>query len=347
MPTKRHLCTDHAQIPPSHRTVHEQLDSMIAAVATAIAMVPGNISNTSVSPSDDRIAGASARVSWERCSQCQRYHNPSRRCRCHACGNVHHSTHQCGMSNNIAQRCESCHLFHPHGPCVPNFGPVPVFCAQCGRSHLPGARCKCRSCGRVHGATNDCQFVQSRNDQDAYEGAAFGRGSVTQYDGGTPSDECPYCGALFFKDEGHYVNCCRKGTIVVHQKDIPSAMLSLITDSHVHSHIRQYNAAVAMASVGYSGDMMGRINANAPGRPYVDGYGKVLAADITIAEYFYRFTENIGACLPPHRRVATSQWALSIMGTDFYFGCRRSYKSPYGDLTMHCSTAASCINRTA
>jgi hypothetical protein len=78
---------------------------------------------------------------------------------------------------------------------------------------------------------------------------------------------------MFFAGEAQYVNCCRQGTIVVHQTAIPADLFSLITDSHVQSHIRQYNAAVAMASVGYSGDAMGRVNAHAPGRPHVDGYG--------------------------------------------------------------------------
>jgi hypothetical protein len=106
-----------------------------------------------------------------------------------------------------------------------------------------------------------------------YAGAAFVLGPVTAFDNGSPTDECPYCGAMFFAGEAQYLNCCRKGSIIVHQPVVPSELFSLITDSHVQSHIRQYNAAVAMASVGYSGDAMGRVNANAPGRPHVDGYG--------------------------------------------------------------------------
>ena len=112
------------------------------------------------------------------------------------------------------------------------------------------------------------------SEQDVFEGAALIRGHVTAYDKGAPSEVCPYCGALFFEKESRYVNCCRKGTIVVHQKHIPSALLELISDAHVHAHIRQYNAAVAMASIGYSGDALGH-NASSQGRPYVDGWGRV------------------------------------------------------------------------
>ena len=122
--------------------------------------------------------------------------------------------------------------------------------------------------------SDDCELVIARTDQDVFVEAALGRGPVTFYDSGAPTDECPYCGALFFQGEARYVNCCRQGTIVVHQRDIPSALLSLITDSHVQSHIRQYNAAVAMASVGYSGDALGHNSQAAPGRPHVDGFGR-------------------------------------------------------------------------
>jgi hypothetical protein len=282
MPTKRRKHTEHVPIPPSQRTVHEQLDSMIAAISAAIAIV-GSDSSDSDDSSDDRIPAASDRESCERCSQCHRCHAPSRRCRCYACGCIHPADHPCSVVNGAVQRCMACNRFHAPGPCDPQRGPVPVLCGQCGRMHLPGTRCKCRTCGRVHYASNNCELILgARSEQVAFEGAALCRGHVTAYDKGAPTEECPYCGALFFEDEARYINCCRKGTIVVHQKDIPSALLDLITDTHVHSHIRQYNAAVAMASVGYSGDTLGRNNADAPGRPHVDGYGELHGIVTTI-----------------------------------------------------------------
>ena len=275
MTTKRRLTTDTVQIPPpAERSVHEQLDSMIAAIAAAIAMAPGTDSSNSSDAEDQPTAAATAHVRWEQCSQCHRCHDPSKRCRCYACGNIHLADHPCSTANSAALRCAICNRIHAPGPCDPHGGPVSVYCGQCGRSHLPGSRCRCRTCGRVHDASNDCQLVIVRSEHDVFEGAALTRGHVTAYDKGAPTEECPNCGALFFEHEARYVNCCRKGTIVVPQKAIPSALLALITDSHVHTHIRQYNAAVAMASVGYSGDALGR-NANAPGRPYVDGYGRI------------------------------------------------------------------------
>ena len=173
------------------------------------------------------------------------------------------------------QPCVVCHLLHAPGSCILHVGPIPAFCAQCGRHHVAGQRCRCRTCGRMHCATIACEEQQRAPViEEVYEEAAFSRAPVTAFDAGSPSDVCPHCGALFFVGEAQYVNCCRQGSVVVHQPAVPSAIYSLITDSHVHMHIRQYNAALAMASVGYSGDTLNGGNAIAPGRPHVDGYGE-------------------------------------------------------------------------
>jgi len=222
---------------------------------------------------DDSTEAAAVRRSWERCRQCHRCHDPCRRCRCSSCGLIHLSVDPCAIVDGAQERCDTCNLIHEPGPCIPNFGPVAVACGQCGRSHLPGNRCKCRNCGMLHNAATACVIEHEPVIQDVYEGAAFSRRPVAAYDGGSPMDACPHCDALFFKDEGLYVNCCRRGTVRVASQHVPPDLFSVITDSHVHLHIRQYNAAVAMASVGYSGDAMGRVNAVAPGRPHVDGYG--------------------------------------------------------------------------
>jgi hypothetical protein len=123
-------------------------------------------------------------------------------------------------------------------------------------------------CGTLHSALSPCSAVCSNNSRDVFDRAAFSRQPVTAYDVGALTDTCCYCGALFFNGESRYLSCCRKGTVTVAIPDIPPDLLALITDSHVHLHIRQYNTALAMASVGYSGQSMG-------GRPHVDGYGSL------------------------------------------------------------------------
>jgi hypothetical protein len=175
----------------------------------------------------------------------------------------------------IVLPCAICQLHHPTGPCVGQDGPVRVHCAQCGRRHMPSMRCKCRICGFYHPVASPCGNVRSNGSSDVYVGAAFSRDAVTAFDGGLPSESCPHCGALFFVSEAKYINCCHDGTIVLSRPSVPDALMTAITDSHVHACIRQYNSALAMASVGYSGDAMDRNHSAEPHRPHVDGWGSL------------------------------------------------------------------------
>ena len=211
---------------------------------------------------------------WARCLQCHRRHNPTWQCRCYSCGQRHLAEVACAMSA-IVLPCAICQLHHPAGPCVGHDGPVRVHCAQCGRRHMPSMRCKCRICGFYHPVASPCGNVRSNGSSDVYVGAAFSRDAVTAFDGGLPSESCPHCGALFFVSEAKYINCCHDGTIVLSRPSVPDALMTAITDSHVHACIRQYNSALAMASVGYSGDAMDRNHSAEPHRPHVDGWGSL------------------------------------------------------------------------
>ena len=130
-------------------------------------------------------------------------------------------------------------------------------------------------CNFYHPVGYPCGDVRSPSSRDVYVGAAFSRDAVTAFDGGAPAETCPHCGALFFDGEAKYLNCCHQGTIALSRPSVPDDLMSAITDSHVHACIRQYNSALAMASVGYSGDAMDRNLSAAPHRPHVDGWGSV------------------------------------------------------------------------
>jgi hypothetical protein len=80
---------------------------------------------------------------------------------------------------------------------------------------------------------------------------------------------------MFFLGESQYLNCCRNGSIVVPQPQVPATLITLITDSHVHLNIRKYNAAMSMASIGYTGDGLGQQQSAAAGRPQTDGWGSL------------------------------------------------------------------------
>ena len=161
------------------------------------------------------------RLSYPRCTQCHRCHNPARRCRCFSCGNMHYSSLPCVMSIAIALRCPICNVSHAPGPCAADTGPLAAHCEQCDRWHLPSARCRCRLCGALHLATAACNQVRAPRLQDVHIGAALSRHPVAEYDCGAPTEICPHCAAMFFIGEAQYLNCCRQGTIVVTQSTVP------------------------------------------------------------------------------------------------------------------------------
>ena len=133
--------------------------------------------------------------------------------------------------------------------------------------------------------------MRAPSSHEVFVGAALSRAPVDAYDCGQPSQRCPHCAATFFVGEAQYLNCCRQGTIVIARPAVPDELVTLITDSHVHSRIRQYNAALAMASIGYSGDVVRGNSHSAPGRPHVDGWGSLKISG--------RVYHLIGGAIPP------------------------------------------------
>jgi len=170
---------------------------------------------------DDIAVAVPVRITWSRCTQCHRCHDPSRRCRCYACGAVHDAGLPCAMSIANAQRCHICNRAHAPGPCSADAGPLAARCEQCGRYHLPTTRCRCRLCGALHVTSAACNNDRAPITQDLHVGAAFSRQPVAAYDCGDPTETCPHCAALFFVGEAPYLNCCRKGTITVQQPTVP------------------------------------------------------------------------------------------------------------------------------
>ena len=182
---------------------------------------------------DSSMVAVPVRPSWSRCTQCHRSHDPARRCRCYACGSMHHSGIPCAMGSSNALRCPVCNFLHAPGPCAADIGPLAALCVQCGRCHLPTTRCKCRVCGAVHFASNACENVRAPSIQDVHIRAALSRQTVAAFDCGSPTEACPHCAALFFVGEAQYLSCCRKGTVVVNQPTvnphIPIAICSSCT----------------------------------------------------------------------------------------------------------------------
>jgi hypothetical protein len=77
---------------------------------------------------------------------------------------------------------------------------------------------------------------------------------------GAMTEECEHCHALFWKEETNFMNCCKRGEIVLPPfRESPDLLKRLLTYDHLDSnsffqHIRQYNSALAFTSVAYTPD---------------------------------------------------------------------------------------------
>jgi hypothetical protein len=79
----------------------------------------------------------------------------------------------------------------------------------------------------------------------AHSDAASDRHNV-----GSMSTSCTHCGARFWP--GERIECCFAGSLVITEPIIPQSLSDLILKSNVRQHLRSYNMAMAMASVGHS-----------------------------------------------------------------------------------------------
>ena len=89
--------------------------------------------------------------------------------------------------------------------------------------------------------------------------------SMQPIDVGAMSIACKHCGALFWRDENKW--CCRDGKVKFERDELPPQVPDLLfellaTNSHeaeeFRKNIRQYNAALAMTSMGSTGTMVKR-----------------------------------------------------------------------------------------
>jgi hypothetical protein len=70
------------------------------------------------------------------------------------------------------------------------------------------------------------------------------------HDVGSMTISCTYCHARFWV--GEKIQCCYEGSLIIPEPSIPQSLSDIILSSTVRSHIRSYNMAMAMASVGHT-----------------------------------------------------------------------------------------------
>ena len=135
------------------------------------------------------------------------------------------------------------------------------FCHQCGLRHRrdiacqqgldPGGRTFYRLAGLM---------------RDAEDGNIAYASPQVPHSCGVMDSLCPFCRSQFWSEE--HISCCNKGDIHFNiDFAVPPEMQELLSSSHFMDHIRQYNTALAMASVGHDA----RILAGGPSTVILSG----------------------------------------------------------------------------
>ena len=107
--------------------------------------------------------------------------------------------------------------------------------------------CHCLRCGRFHQNNRGCRV---RSEPVIFAAAAMRNFDVEPHFIGNFDIECGYCGARTWPGES--LSCCDRGALVLPLfPAAPLELADLIYCSHVQQHIRKYNSALSMASVGH------------------------------------------------------------------------------------------------
>jgi hypothetical protein len=115
----------------------------------------------------------------------------------------------------------------------------------------------CDDCGRRHALNTRCSRVYIRQSAAVGSCADVDCGSVSDVShfAGFMDNVCPHCRAHFWRSEN--ISCCEGGKIHFQTKfDVCDELVSLLQDPTFMSNIRQYNMAIAMASVGHANNSL-------------------------------------------------------------------------------------------
>lgn len=124
-----------------------------------------------------------------------------------------------------------------------------------------------------------------------FRAAVSGVIPVVVQDVGAMDVVCPMCGSRSWANEK--MNCCASGEIQLHSfPDPPAALSAAILAPHVRQHIRAYNMAMSMASVGHKnislpdgtfvlgGKTFHRVGSSHPGRDVPHAFAQIYVLDV-------------------------------------------------------------------
>lgn len=213
------------------------------------------------------------------CMICGQLHSPHERCPCVRCGWFHQGLNCHGVTLNavtlapvfyVGSPCSVCGVWHGTGECFTRDivqVPVDSACSKCNVWHSADWGV----CDNWHR-----QFAQA--DEVVKRHCLAARNQV-----------CPYCSARFWP--GERIECCFQGSMIFDEQVVPVSLQQAILNPTVRNSIRQYNMALAMASVGHknkslpdgtfvlSGKSYHRIGALTPGIQNAANFAQIYILD--------------------------------------------------------------------
>ena len=237
-------------------------------------------------PSDLQQQRLDSRVD---CEQCGSHAYPHQHCRCIVCGRIHSNVLRCrSVRLNAPSIPESVQVPLPagiHGEPPAAAAHIRSVCAQCGIMSFAHTVCRCVTCGLIHAISRGCRRADSRL-LEAVSGVI-----PAVHDAGAMDVFCNACAARSWPSEN--INCCARGEIQLPGfPDVPPTLAAAILSPHVRQNIRQYNMAMAMASVGHDnkslpdgtfvlgGKTFHRVGCMHPARNQVHSFAQIYVLDV-------------------------------------------------------------------
>jgi hypothetical protein len=170
----------------------------------------------------------------------------------------------------VGSACSVCKVWHGLGECFTRDIVEASIVRACDKCHV-WHPADWSACDRWHGSHNQVHVGVGRH-------CLADRNQV-----------CPYCNAKFW--QGERIECCFKGTMIFEEQIVPETLQQAILNATVKANIRQYNMALAMASVGHknkslpdgtfvlSGKSYHRIGALTPGIQNAANFAQIYILD--------------------------------------------------------------------
>jgi hypothetical protein len=174
-----------------------------------------------------------------RCKLCGQHHSDNLECPCPQCQSWHVGSDCLPFLFSAGfpadQPCHRCQVWHGADVCHRNL----VLSSEYQVPRMPEAVMLNRA------VANTANVAVSIAVAPAHSDAASDR-----HDIGPMSILCSHCGARFWRGES--IQCCYDGSLIIPEPSIPQSLSDIILSPAVRCHLRSYNMAMAMASVGHS-----------------------------------------------------------------------------------------------